>query len=132
MDKDLFTRSKTDKNIGWMELALEGTTFIQKVVIYNRFYTDWFIPDGYCVKSGINYRSCLSKIDNIKVSVHNGGKKIKSCGTLRPKTGLKQSDQIYTVLCNTKGDTIKVTQEDPEKVLMIFEIAITGKGEQTI
>ena len=115
-----------------MKLKLDGTTFIQKVVLYNRFYTDWFNADGYCVQSRENYKGCLSKVDNIEVSVYNRGTKIKSCGTLQRKTGLKQSDQIYTVPCNTKGDTVKVTQEDPNKVLVIFEIAITGKGEKSI
>ena len=48
--------------------------------------------------------------NNVDVSVYQGDVKQKSCGTLQLTYGLEQSDQIYTLICNTEGDTVKLSK----------------------
>ena len=69
--------------------------------------------------------------NNADVSVYQGGKKQKSCGTLQLTYGLEQSDQIYTLLCNTEGDTVKLSQSDG--FLQVYEVVAFSynKGKST-
>ena len=48
--------------------------------------------------------------NNVDVSVYQGDVKQKSCGTLQLTYGLEQPDQIYTLICNTEGDTVKLSK----------------------
>ena len=67
---------------------------------------------------------------NVDVSVYLGDVKQKSCGTLQLTYGLEQSDQIYTLICNTEGDTVKLSKTTGN--IVVFEIVITGPGKLTL
>ena len=69
--------------------------------------------------------SCVDNGKNVSVSVHQGEVKQKSCGTLNLTYGLEQSDQIYTLLCNTEGDTVKLSKDHGN--IVVLEMAVTGK-----
>ena len=64
--------------------------------------------------------------NNMDVSVYQGDVKQKSCGTLQLTYGLEQSDQIYTLICNAKGDIVKLTKTSG--VINLYEVAVTTTG----
>ena len=132
VDKHLSTHSETNTNngAGWLKLEFDKTYFIHKVVIYYRFYTDWYDAERFwCARSVANFRACIDEENNVDVSAYQGDTKHKSCGTLQLTSGLEQSDQIYTLLCNTEGDTVKLSKTTGR--IAVFEVAIIGKGEST-
>ena len=111
----------------WLKLEFDKTYFIHKVIIYYRFYTNWYDPDKYwCTQNEDAYKTCVDRHNNADVSVYQGDVQAKSCGTLKLTYGLKQSDQIYKLLCNTKGDTVKLSKNS-EKIF-VTEVAVTTKG----
>ena len=61
------------------------------------------------------------------MSVYQGDVKQKSCGTLQLTYGLEQSDQIYTLLCNTEGDTVKLRKSTG--AIAVYEVVVLGKGK---
>ena len=128
IDKDLSTLSAThtDDGAGWLKLEFDKTYFVHKVVIYHWFYTNWYDPNRWCVQSEANFRHCVDLHNNVDVSVYQGEVKQKSCGTLQLTYGLGQSDQIYTLLCNTKGDTVKLTKNSG--AIGVHEIGVTSAG----
>ena len=65
--------------------------------------------------------------NNVDVSVYQGEVKQKSCGTLQQTYGLEQSDQIYTLICNAKGDSVKLSKDTG--TITVYEVAISGAGE---
>ena len=122
VDRDVTTAMTTDD---WFKLEFAGTFFIQKVVIYYVFYTNWS-TNHWCAQSITNFKQCVDKDNNVDVSVYQGEVKQKSCGTLQLTYGLEQSDQIYTLICNTEGDTVKLSMTTGN--IVVFEIAVTGTG----
>jgi hypothetical protein len=62
----------------------------------------------------------------VEVSVYQGDVKQKSCGTLKLTYGLEQSDQIYTLICNTEGDTVKLSKDIGN--IALYEIVVMGPG----
>ena len=128
-DKDLMTNAETetDNGAGWLKLTLSKIHLIQKVVIYNRFYTNWYDPSNHCVQSLDKFKGCVDKANNVDVSVHQGGTLQKSCGTLQLTYGLEQSDQIYTLICNTKGNEVKLSKHTG--VISVFEVVLIGTGK---
>ena len=117
----------TDDGTGWIKLEFDKTYFIHKVVIYYRFYTNWYDPSGYCQQTLANFKSCVNNDGNFDVSVYKVEEKQKSCGALKLTNGLEQSDQIYTLLCNTEGDTLKLTKDSG--VIVVCEVAVTTTGK---
>ena len=65
--------------------------------------------------------------NNVDVSVYQGEVKQKSCGTLQLTYGLEQSDQIYTLICNTDGDTVKLSKSTGN--IAVFEVVVIGTGK---
>ncbi|KAL5259814.1 hypothetical protein ACHWQZ_G010058 [Mnemiopsis leidyi] len=128
VDKDLSTAAAADTayGAGWIKLMFDKTHFIHKVVIYYWFYTNWYDPSGGCIQSVEIFKGCVDTDNNVDVSVYQGEVLQKSCGTLQLTYGLEQSDQIYTLLCNTDGDTVKLTKSTGN--LLAYEIAITSTG----
>ena len=128
IDKDLLTRAatQTDNGAGWLKLEFDKTYFIHKVVIYYRFYTNWYDPNLWCTQSEARFRECVNLHNNVDVSVYQGEVKQKSCGTLQLTYGLEQSDQIYTLICNTEGDTVNLTKNSG--VIVVHEIGVTSAG----
>ena len=113
IDKDLSTlaATHTDNGAGWIKLEFDNIYFMHKVVIYYRFYTNWYDPDNYwCAQSEANFKGCVNNENNVDVSVYQGDVKQKSCGTLQLTYGLEQSDQIYRLICNSDGDTVKLSK----------------------
>ena len=129
IDNDLTTGAitETDNGACWLKLQFGRTHYIHKIVIYSPFYTNWFVPDDQCVTNEDNFKSCLDDLNNVDVSVYLRGVKQKSCGTLQLTYGLEQSDQIYTLLCNVKGDTVKLSKDTGK--IAILEIVVTSSGK---
>ena len=128
VDKNLKTRAAVEAFGGeaWMKLEFEREYFIQRVVIYNRFYENWFTV-GLCGQTIEKFKSCIDDQKNVDVSVYQRDVKQKSCGTLQPTYGLEQSDQIYTLVCDAKGDILKLTKLSGK--FYIWEIVVvTGPG----
>ncbi|KAL5264121.1 hypothetical protein ACHWQZ_G005262 [Mnemiopsis leidyi] len=125
IDKDLSTKAvtTTDNGAGWLKLKLDKTYFIHKVVIYYRFYNNWYYPSEGCAESKVNFMACVDRNNNVDVSVYQGEVKQKSCGTLQLTYGLEQSDQIYTLLCNIEGDTLILSKNTG--VIAVYEVAVT-------
>ena len=128
IDKDLSTYSvtATENGAGWLKLEFDKTYFIHKVIIYYNFYTNPYLPDEWCVTNEARFKSCVDKHNNVDVSVYQGEVKQKSCGTLELTYGLKQSDQIYTLLCNTDGNEVKLSKTKGK--IEVQEVVVTGKG----
>ena len=64
----------------------------------------------WCERSLENFQFCVSRDSNLDVSVYQGEVKQKSCGTLQLSYGLKRSDQIYKVVCNTEGNSVVLSK----------------------
>jgi hypothetical protein len=128
VDKDLstFSATQTDNRSGWLKLKLDRSYFIHKIIIYYRFYTNWYDPDEGCTKSVDKFKDCIDRCNNVDVSVYQGDVKQKSCGTLQLTYGLEQSDQIYELICNTEGDSVKLSKDTGN--IAIYEIVIMGPG----
>ncbi|KAL5266503.1 hypothetical protein ACHWQZ_G003775 [Mnemiopsis leidyi] len=126
IDNDLSTESmtETDNGAGWLKLHFSRTSFIHKIIIYSRFHTSWFVPSTWCAESKSNFRACVDRRNNVDVSVYQGEVKEKSCGTLQLTYGLEQSDQIYTLLCNTEGNTVKLSKDTGS--IAVTEVVFTG------
>ena len=131
-DRDLYTAAATHTNRnnqpGWIKLEFVKTHFIHKVVIYHRFYTDWYNHAYYCAQTVANFKSCVNQGNNVDVSVNQGEALKKSCGTLQLTYGLEQSDQIYTLICNAEGDTVKLSKDTPDYIA-ICEVAVVTQGD---
>ena len=109
-----------------MKLEFTKTHFIQKVIIYYRFYINWYRSSGSCYESEANFRACVDQHNNVDVSVYQGEVKQKSCGTLQLTYGLEQADQIYTLICNTEGDTVKLSKS--VGTIAVSEVATITTG----
>ena len=129
IDKDLSTpaATETDNGAGWLKLHFGRTNFIHKVFIYYMFYTNWYDPSTWCVENVENFKTCLSNENNVDVSVYQGGLKQESCGTTQLTYGLEQSDQIYTLICNTRGDEVRLSKNTG--VIAVYEIVVIGTGK---
>ena len=128
IDRDLSTGAvaQTDNGAVWIKLQFDRTHFIDKIKIYRSFYTNWYYPNDGCVLSKSNFKACVDKENNVDVSVYKGEVQQKSCGTLQLTYGLKQSDQIYTLNCNTEGDTVKLSKNRGN--IAVFEVVVIGTG----
>ena len=69
--------------------------------------------------------------NNVDVSVYQGDVKQKSCGTLQLTYGLKQSDQIYTLVCDTEGDSVKLSKNTPDYIA-VCEVVVVRQGNLTL
>ena len=129
VDKNLSTQAvtNTDDGAGWLKLQFDKSYFIHKVFMYYRFYTNWYSPSDYCTKNEVNFRACVDADSNVDVSVYKGEVEQKSCGTLQLTYGLEKSDQIYTLICNTEGDTLKLSKTTG--TISASEISITSTGK---
>ena len=132
IDNDLSTiaAAETNNGAGWLKLEFGKIFFIQKVIIYYSFYTNWFAPSVWCVQSESNYKLCVDNHNNIDLSVYQGDVKQKSCGTLQLTYGLEQSDQIYTLICNAEGDSVILSKSTGH--LAVAEVAVISTGKISI
>ena len=129
IDRDLITQAvtKAGTEAAWLKFEFGKTYFIHKVVIYYKFYIDnWNDHTFWCTQSEANFKECVDNDNNVDVSVYQGDVKQKSCGTLQLTYGLEQSDQIYTLLCNTEGDTVKLSKSS--KTIAVNEVAVPNTG----
>ena len=62
----------------------------------------------------------------MEVLVYQGEVEKKSCGTLQLTYGLEQSDQIYTLICDTDGDSLVLRKR--QGPIAVYEIAVIGEG----
>ena len=128
IDRDLSTgaATQTDNGAGWLKLQFDRTHFIYKIIIYSRFYTDWYNPTTGCVQSESKFKACVNNDNNVDVSVYQKDVKQKSCGTLQLTYALEQSDQIYTLICNSEGDNVKLSKNTG--AIAVFEVVVIGTG----
>ena len=130
VDRNLSTRAvtHTDNGAGWLKLEFDGIYKIHKITIHSRFYNNPYDPSDWCVADDeARFFGCVDSETNVDVSVYQGEVKQKSCGTLQQSYGLEQSDQIYTLLCNTEGDTVKLSKSTG--YIVAFEVAVTSTGK---
>ena len=126
IDQDLSTPAAIVPKNGetWFKLHFDRTHFIRKIIIYWKFSVDWYFPGDGCKYS----TWCVSKDTGVEVSVYQGEVKQKSCGTLRLKEKWKQSDQIYTLLCEAEGDTVKLNKTKGNiNLYEIVAVSLPGK-----
>ena len=129
MDKDISSQFKTHVENGeaWFKMEFGKIEFIHEVTFFTRFFTDWYRPNAHCVNSIKQFKSCIDESNNVDVSVYQGEVQQKSCGTLQMTYGLERADQIYTLLCNTEGDSVKLSKTTGDRI-ELFQIVVTGKG----
>jgi hypothetical protein len=129
VDKDLSTMggTRTYYGAGWLKVEFGKTHFVHRILIYSRFYTNWYDSAYYCAASENHFKKCVYNDNNVDVSVYQGDVKQKSCGTLQLTYGLEQSDQIYTLICNTEGNSVKLSKTTGN--IAVYEIVITGPGK---
>ena len=114
-----------DENISWLKLELGKTFFVNKIHVYLLFYNYWYFPNNYCVRNDDKFKECADAATNVDVSVYKGAKQ-KSCGTLQLTYEKDQSDQIYTLICNTEGDMVKFSRV--AGYVKVFEVSVIGIG----
>ena len=119
--------TETNNGACWLKIEFDKTYFINKAVLYYLFYTDWYNPSDWCAQSEANFRKCVDGDNNVDVSVYKGEVKQKSCGTLHLTDGLEQSDQIYSLICKSKGDTVKLSKSNGYITVADVAVTITGK-----
>ena len=125
VDKNLKTQAGAEAHHDgcWLKFKFDRTYFIKKIIIYWKFYTDWYDPNAWCSGNVDTFRRCVDLDTGVDVSVYQGDVKQKSCGTLQLTYGLGQSDQIYTLICNTEGDTVTLSDAQNIAVLEVVTIA---------
>ena len=123
IDKDFSTGSGTGNEDGarWLKLKFDKTYFINKIIIYTRFYSGWY-NNEQCVENEIEFKKCVDYDTNVDVSVYQGEVKQNSCGTLQLTYGLERSDQIYTLICDGEGDEIKLSKNTG--VIAVHEVVV--------
>ena len=128
IDADLSTRAATATadGAGWLKLQFDRKYLIHKVIIYYRFYKNWYIDNDWCVQNEADYKKCVDGHNNVDVSVYQGDVQQKSCGTLQLTYGLEQSDQIYTLVCNAEGDNLKLSKNTGH--ILLYEVVVTSTG----
>ena len=135
IDKDISTRAEisfdevaADKVApeAWLKVEFGKVKFIHKVTVYFRFYTDWYRPFVDCAKNVEKFKECVDKENNVELLVLQDENVRKICGTFQRTYGPEQSDQIYTLVCNTEGDSVELRKRTG--ALRIFEVVVTGKG----
>ena len=128
-DRDLSSAAiaLTDNGAVWLKLEFGRTNFIHEIIIYSGFYTDYYDPIDDCAQSEKEFMACVDRRNNVDVSVYHGDVKQKSCGTLQLTYGLEQSDQIYTLLCNAEGDTVKLSKDAGE--IIVYEVVTVTSGK---
>ena len=103
-----------------MKLEFDKTYFIGKIIVYFTFYKNWFGDDDYWHENEEHFRQCVDSHNNVDVSVYQGDVKLEFCGTLQLTYGLEQSDQIYTLICNAAGDTVKFSKKSG--IILVYEV----------
>jgi hypothetical protein len=129
VDKDFSTAAiatKSDDGETWIKIELRKTLMVHKIRIYSRFFTNWYYPDSWCAQSVSNFKACVDNDNDVNVSVYQGDVTQKSCGTLKLTYELEQSDQIYTLMCNTEGDTVKLSKTTGN--IAVCEVVVIGTG----
>ena len=132
-DQIIATMSATGTNdgTGWLKLEFETPILIQKVVIHYQFYKDWFTPNDNCRQSEEKFKEdCVDAHNNVDVSAGTEGS-VALCGVLQLRDGLRQIDQVYTVICNIFGDVMMLTKD--EGVISVSEVVVvTAKGKSVL
>ena len=134
IDQDLSTSAgiNTENGVGWLKLHFNRTYHVKKIIIYYKFSDYWYFPNSTCIGPSETI-ICANMDDNVEVSVYQGEVKQKSCGTLKLKHGLDQSDQIYPMECDAKGDTVKLSKNESGNIAVYEVVAISrdpGKQKQ--
>ena len=132
VDKDLSTVVSAEatslKQDIWIRFDFSKTSFVDKVVIYLNFFTDFYHPTGPCMVDEATFRNCKESQKGLEVSVLKK-EEHKSCGTIDLSLGLERSDQIYTFDCGAKGNAVVLTKTpvDWSTFLPLWEIVMYGK-----
>ena len=127
IDRNLQTRASSvmdDIGEAWLKLEFDKSYRIDKIIIYYSFFTNWFSSWDTLA----DYKARIDNRNNVDVSVYQGEVKQKTCGTLQLTYALDQSDQIYTLDCNTEGDTVKLSKFENKVVVneVVVHSLLTG------
>ena len=114
--------------VAWLRLEFDRAYVFHRIVVYNTFYTNWFNQSETCAKNEDDFRLCVDKNQNVDVSVYQGDAKQRSCGVLQLTYGLEQSDQIYTRLCNMRGNRVLFSKHG-DGSFTFSEIVIIRAGD---
>ena len=115
-------------SVAWLRLEFDRAYVFHRIVVYNRFYTNWFNQSDTCAGNEDDFRLCIDKNQNVDVSVYQGDAKQRSCGVLQLTHGLEQSDQIYTRLCNMRGNRVLFSKHG-DGSFTFSEIVIIRAGD---
>ena len=115
------------KSEAWLKVEFGEVKFIHKVTVYFRFYTHWYRPSNNCVRNVETFKECVDRENDVELLALQGETVSKVCGTFQRTYGPEQSDQMYTLVCNTEGDSIKLRKEGG-RGLKILEVVVTGRG----
>ena len=94
--------------------------------MYHRFFTNWYVSGQVCAASVEHFKGCMNRQSNVDVSVYQGEVLQRSCGTLQFFFFVYESYEIYTLLCNTEGDTVILSKNTG--VIAVYEVAVTMTG----
>ena len=125
IDKDLSTGSATEtvNEAGWLKLKFDSTYSVHKIIVHFWFYNNWYLANDGCVQNSAVWKQCVDDANNVDVSVYKGDAHQKSCGTLHFTYALDQADQIYTLVCDTEGDTV-ILSKDTGPVMAMYEVIV--------
>ena len=128
IDRDLSTISSGP----WIKLEFDKTYLIDKIIIYFRFTWYWYDPDAWCARKS-NFKGCVDNANNVDVSVYQGDIKQGSCGKLQLTYNHKQQHQIYTLVCNIRGNAVKLTKSDSKgSTVNLAEIVVIQSQGKTL
>ena len=129
VDGDLSTSAilNSEGSSAWLQLDFTEKVHVHKVLMYNEYHRDWFWESG-CRNSLTDYRQCVDMHRSARIDLYNGEEEVISCGKPKPNYGLRQSDQLYTVLCNKLGRSVRLTTIN--SVTRVFELVVISRGER--
>ncbi|XP_063682133.1 uncharacterized protein LOC134817001 isoform X2 [Bolinopsis microptera] len=115
----------------WLKVNLGDLYMVKNVTVYTVFEDDWFFypPRRYgCHTNNGDYENCKEAEINSVITLYDGETEVKECGVLAISAAdTLQADQIYTVTCNGRGDSIILSAGT--SALRICEVVVES-GEQ--
>ena len=116
----------------FVHMDLGGLYYVHRITIYYRFYIGWW-PDStqsrWCQDSPSKCNQCITGHNNAMVSVFTNGTSQKLCGTLQISSGLTQKDHIYTFLCHSIGDAVRLHKSSVHIISFADIIVDTKNGK---
>ena len=73
IDNDLSTvaATETGDGLGWIKLQFDEKHLIHKMILYLRFYTNWYEASTGCILNVEDFKRCADLDNNVDVSVYH-------------------------------------------------------------